>query len=184
MPLFSECLVADGAGPWASTLNGVDLTLGNTISIKLTNPTGVGTWYLEIVGTDELSSPPFLVNVNPITHEVLSPAAIVTFVAPVFRGRAILFRSTVTDGFTSVTSTFTTYTLTDQGSRVGAAGETLEGNQSYGWSTVVNPLVRTGAPVLRYDDNLTSPAMGATTIQEALDYFKNAVPIGTTVQSF
>ena len=137
MPLFSECLVADGAGPWVSTLNGVDLTLGNTISIKLTNPTGVGTWYLEIVGTDELSSPPFLVNVNPITHEVLSPAAIVTFMAPVFRGRAILFRSTVRLYYFRHLDIHDLYA--DLQGVVGGGRGNSEGNQSYGWARLSTP---------------------------------------------
>lgn len=184
MPIFPDCLVQDGAGPFVPTTNGVNLSLGSTVSVKLTNPTGVAQWFLEVIGTDELSSAPALTNVNPVSHEVLSPGATVTFTGPTLRGRALLFRSTVTDGFTPVSTTFAVYTLTDQGTRVAAAGETLEGNQTFGWSTVVNPLVRTGAPVVRYDDNLVTPAMGVGTVQGALDYLKNAVPIGPTVKAF
>lgn len=172
MPISPICLVQDGASPFVPTTNGVNVTTGNTISVKLADPTGVVDWYLEVTGFDELSSAPSLMFVNPITHKVVSPVATPSFPMPSAKGRAFLLTSTVTDISGSVTSSFAVYTLTDLGTRVAAAGETIEGNSLFGWASVVNPLIRSGAPVLLYDDTLTAPALGANSVQDALDVLK------------
>lgn len=176
MPISPFCLVRDGASAFVPTTNGVNGTPGNTITIKLADSTGVVDWYLEVTGFDELSSAPALASVNPVTHKVLSPAALPSFSLPAANGRAFLLTSTVVDGSGPSSASFAVYTLTDQGLRVAAAGETVEGNTLFGWATVVNPLVRSGAPILRYDDSLVGPTLGALTIQQAIDALKAASP--------
>jgi len=172
MPISPLCLVQNGASPYTSTLNGVDVTPNNTISIKLDDATGVVDWYLEVIGSDELATLPTLANVDPFTHLVLTPAAIASFTMENATGRALLFKSTVTDALSSIETTFTLYTLTPQGRRVGAAGETVEGDTGYGWASTLNPIIRQGAPVLPYNDTLVLPTIGATTIQGAIDFLK------------
>jgi hypothetical protein len=91
------------------------------------------------------------------------------------QGRSFLFQSTVTDGLTPVVTTFGIFTVTQQGTRVVSAGQTLEGDGNFGWTSAVNPLIRTGAPILRYDDTLVAPPFGTPTIQGALDAIKGLV---------
>ena len=172
MPISPLCLVQNGASPYTSTLNGVDVTPNNTISIKLDDTTGVADWYLEFVGSDELAATPVLANVDPFTHKVLTPAAIASFAMENATGRALLFKSTVVGALGSVETTFSVYTLTAQGRRVAAAGETLEGDAGYGWAATLNPIIRSGALILPYDDSLTAPPIGVTTIQQAIDVLK------------
>jgi hypothetical protein len=137
--------VKDGAGAYGSTDNGVDTTPGNTISIKLFDTLDVTTWYLEVIGTDELSSAPTLVGVNVLTHEVASPATVVTFSNQISLGRALLFRSTVVGPLGSVATTFALFNLTAGLRRVGPTGMTREGDLTYGWTSIVNPLIRNPA---------------------------------------
>lgn len=172
MPVSPICLVADGLGPFVPTAGGVNVLLGDTISIKLTDTTGVVEWYLQVTGTDELSTAPTLTNVNPSTNLVTTPGSIVTFPYPSAKGRAVLFQSTVTGPGGPVVTTFTVYSLTDLSQRVGAAGETREGNTNSGWSTIVNPIIRSGASVLYYNDAAQAPASGSNTIQGVLDWLK------------
>lgn len=144
MILSPLCLVQDGAGPFVPTLNGVDVSLGDTISIKLFNTSGVVDWFLEVIGTDELSTVPALTNVNPITHKVLSPTTVVTFTFPGATGRAIGFKSTVTGAIGPFETTFGIYSLTAFTTRVGFVTETREGDTNFGWSTKLNPIIRSG----------------------------------------
>jgi hypothetical protein len=136
--------VKNGVGPFVPTTNGVDVTPGNTISIKLLDPTSVVDWFLEVVGTDELSIVPTLTDVNPFTHKVLTPATVVTFVYPAATGRAIGFKSTVTGTGGPLEVLFGTYSLTAFSTRVGFVTETREGDTGYGWATKLNPLIRSG----------------------------------------
>lgn len=172
MTVSPLCLVADGVGPFNPTANGVDVTTGTTISITLADTTDVSQWYLQVIGTDELSTAPALTNVNVLTHEVVSPSSTVTFTMPASRGRAILIRSTTAGVGGPIATTFAVYTLTLLATRVGAVGEKRETNATYGWATILNPVIRTGAPVLAYDDSLVGPTTGATSIQEAIDWLK------------
>jgi hypothetical protein len=123
----------------------VDLTPNNTISIKLLDPSSVVEWYLEVIGTDELSTTPVLTDVNPVTHLVLTPSTIVTFTYPNDTGRAVGFKSTVTGTGGPLEVSFGTYSLTALFStRVGFVTETREGDVDFGWATKVNPLIRSG----------------------------------------
>jgi hypothetical protein len=145
MPLNPLCLVQDGAGPFLPTTNGVDVTPSNTISIKLLDASVVVDWYLQVIGTDELSTTPVLTGVNGLTHQVTSPTTIVTFTFPAGVGHAVGFKSTVTGVGGPLEVTFGTYSLTTFATRVGFVTETREGDTSFGWSTKLNPLIRAGS---------------------------------------
>jgi hypothetical protein len=124
------------------TTNGVDITPGNTVGVKLLDPTSVVDWFLEVIGTDELSTPPTLTGVNPLTHLVTSPFTVVTFPFPASTGRAVGLKSTVTGVGGPLEITFGTYSLTAFLTRVGFVTETREGDTSFGWATKLNPLIR------------------------------------------
>jgi len=180
MPVSPFSVVQDGAGPFVGTLNGVNLTPGNLISIKLSNFTSVVDWYLQVTGTDETSTPPVLSGVNIISNKVNTPSTVVTFPMPLGAGRAFLFSSTVTGPGGPLTTTFTVYVLTVHGFRVGATGEQRETNATFGWAAILNPLIRTGAGVIRYDDTLALPVTGATNVQDIIDILKGISPISGT----
>jgi len=173
MPVSPLCNVKDGLGPFVPTFNGVNVGPGDTISVQLTSISGVTAWFLQVLGTDELSTNPALVGVNPTTHEVTTPGTTVTFPFPSGLGRSVLIQSTVTGAGGPVSTTFSLYSLTAGSKRVGSAGEQREGNTSFGWITIVNPIIRQGAAVLFYNDALVPlPSTGSNTIQGALDYLK------------
>lgn len=145
MPSSPIVEVKDGAGAFVDTPGGVDVTPGNTISIRLKTPGPVTTWYLEIFGVDEVTAAgPTLVGVNPTTHQVATPSTVVTFTMPagVGIGRALIFRSSVDGGGAGFITTFGVYTLTTAGDRVGAVGEKFEGDPTFGWIVKLNPLIR------------------------------------------
>jgi hypothetical protein len=174
MPLSPLCVVSDNGGPFAPTTNGVNVSPSDPIQIQLATPTGVGSWYLTVYGTDELTTPPTLSNVNPGTGQVISPTAVVSFTYPGLpSGRSIVFQSTVVSGSSTAQTTFAVYTLSPNDRRVAAVGESREGNVSYGWAAVLNPIMRQGAAYLYYNDGLASPATGSNNIQGALDYLKS-----------
>jgi hypothetical protein len=172
MPVSPNCLIAINAGPFVGTPNGVDVSPGDTISVRLADTTDVSQWYLLVLGTDELTTAPILTGVNIVTNEVATPGTVVTFTFPNFRGRSLRFQST-TQGIGGPSSTtFGFYSLTLPGRRVGSIGEQREGNTNFGWIVLVNPILREGAGILPYDDAVTLPATGAITIQQAIDYLK------------
>jgi hypothetical protein len=145
MPLNPVCLVQDGINPFVPTTKGVNVTPGNTISIKLLDPSSVVDWYLQVIGTDELSTTPVLTGVNGLTHLVTTPGTVVTFTFPGSTGRAVGFKSTVTGIGGPLEITFGTYSLTSFLTRVGFVTETREGNTNFGWSDKLNPLIRAGS---------------------------------------
>lgn len=172
MPVSPVVLVKDGLGPFVPTFGGVNVGAGDTISVQLGDITGVTAWFLQVLGTDELSFNPALTSVNPVTNLVATPGTTVTFPFPNGLGRSVLLQSTVTGTGGPVSTTFALYSLTSGGKRVGSAGEQREGNTNYGWITIVNPIIRQGAAVLFYNDTLVGPLTGSNTIQGAIDYLK------------
>ena len=181
MPISPNCLVSDNGGPFLATPGGVDVGASDTIQIELTTPSGVSSWYLTVFGTDELTTPPVLTNVNPTTGQVVSPTSIVSFTYPgIPLGRAIIFQSTVLAGANQAQTTFGIYSLNANGNRVGAVGETREGSSNFGWTQLLNPALREGATYLSYNDTLENPSTSSTNIQGALDYFKLHPSIGPT----
>lgn len=142
MPLSPTCQVQVNAPPWLSTVGGVDASGGDTILVRLADTTGVLEWYLSVTGTDETSTAPSLTGVNPTTHKVLTTSTEVVLTLPAGTGKAFLFESTVTGVGGPFIETFEVFILTALGDRVGAAGETREGDADFGWAGKVNPLIR------------------------------------------
>lgn len=144
MTISAACTVKDGAGSPVATLNGVNVTPANTITIALASVSGADIWEITLVGTDELVAVPAL-TINPTTKTA-------TFTAPA-AGSALRFQSTVEasnarDPATGrapyrVTETFGIYALIG-GKRVKARGETFEGNATYGWIGDINAIIRAG----------------------------------------
>ena len=173
MPLSPLCQVQVNSSPYVATPNGVDANPGDTIGIALVGTASVAQWYLQVIGTDELSATPTLSNVNPSTYQVSSPSSVVNFVLPSGAGQSYLIQSTVTGPGGPLVTTFSIFVLTANGDRVGSVGETREGSTAYGWTTKLNPILRLGAAYLYYNDGIVpSPSIGTTNIQGALDYFK------------
>lgn len=144
MTISAACTVKDGAGSPVATLNGVNVTPANTITIALASVSGADIWEITLVGTDELVAAPALtINTTTKTATFTAPAA----------GSALRFQSTVEasnarDPATGrapyrVTETFGVYTLIG-GKRVKALGETFEGNATYGWIGDINAIIRAG----------------------------------------
>jgi hypothetical protein len=169
------CQVKDGAGSWTATVNGVDVTPGNTISVQLTSTTDVSEWYLQVLGTDELLTAPALTGVSPVDNKVTTPSTVVTFTMPSGVGHALRFESRVTGSGGPLTTTFGIYSLTSHGRRVGASGEELEGDGTFGWSSILNPFLRSGAAVVYYNDAVALPTLGANNVQGVLDALKGTL---------
>lgn len=187
MPVSPICLVQDGAGPFNPTLNGVDVGPGDTISIELDDPTGVVDWFLEITGTDELSTAPALTGVD-VFHHVTSPVTIVTFTYPNADGRALLFTSTVTGPGGPLTTTFAIFTVTAAlGYRVGASSEKREGSLIFGWVTKTNPLIRSASSVSRNVTIITASGVlsnardALAVVSTSLGAFTVNLPLSPTV---
>ena len=131
---------------WHDTPGGVDIVPGDTVSICLADTLGVGSWYLSVVGVDEVTAtPPVLVNVStdPDTKGlVVSPTSIVSFTSALGNGRAFIFKSSVNGQ--SITTTFGIFVRTSGGFRVGAVGERFEGDPVFGWTGTINQFIRSG----------------------------------------
>lgn len=143
MPASPICEVKDGLGPWTPTADGVNVTPGGTVSIRLADATDVVEWYLRIFGTDEETpTPPTLTNVNPLTNKVTTPSTTVTFAVNVTLGHALLFESVIVTATQTIPTTFGVYELAANGLRVGAVGETREGSVDFGWAKTYNEAIR------------------------------------------
>lgn len=143
MPGSPICLVSVNGGSFQSTDGGINVDPGDTVQIKLDSAVGVDEWYLSIFGTDELTeTPPTLTNVDPDTGLVFDPEDVVECTFPNATGRALLFRSTAKGIVGNSSTSFGIYSLTSQGARVVAAGETREGNATHGWAAAINPFLR------------------------------------------
>lgn len=136
----------DGAGAYVSTTNGVDVTPGNTITIRLID-TSASTWSISCVHTDDLSVAATVsagLTIDPVTRTA-------TFTAPA-AGSAYIFKSIVNNGIgpdgrprSDYSTTFGVYTLSAGGQRVISANETTEGDATFGWTKQVNDLIRNGS---------------------------------------
>ncbi len=148
------CEVKNGAGSYTATTNGVDVTAGATIIIRLASQAGVGAWSIACIGTDETNDAA-TISASLVIDSALKTA---TFTAPAV-GSCLVFRSIVNGGVdingavvNAYTTTFTVHTLTTQGYRVGAFGETTESNATTGWIEKLNDAIR----------NMTAGATGPT----------------------
>lgn len=144
------CVVRDGAGSFVPTANGVDVTPGALVRIKLASTDDVDVWALSCVSSDELSDAA-AINESLVVDHVLKEAS---FVMPESSGRTLIFQSLVNGGVgngraqSSLRATFALYTRTAEGRRCLAANETNEGDIKSGWVASVNPLIRNPATVL------------------------------------
>ncbi|KYF87776.1 hypothetical protein BE20_24845 [Sorangium cellulosum] len=128
----------------SSTLNGVDVPAGATVTIALADIAGVKSWSISCINTDELLSAATVTAGLTIDHV----AKTATFTAPA-AGSALIFLSKVNNGLDangrpdpSLTTTFGVFVLTATGYRVGAFDEKLEGSSQFGWISKFNPLIR------------------------------------------
>lgn len=136
------CEVKDGGGAYQSTALGVNVTPGNTITVKLLD-SSVESWALQCLSTDDLSSVS-AVNAALVIDPVTKTA---TFPAPASVGRGYRFQTQVErgngpDGVAkpSYTATFAVYTLVS-GRRVVTMDEETEAGP-FGWSAAVNAIIR------------------------------------------
>ena len=171
MPVSPLVLVQEGAGPFNDPAGGLNVAAGVTLSIKLANVSGVIDWFLQVLGTDELSTTPVLTNVDG-NNKVTTPGTTVTLTFPNAAGRAVGFQSTVTGTGGPGVTVFGTYSLIN-GARVGFVGETRAGDSDFGWITKLNPLVRT-PPV-----NWTQPALVTGPTYTMLVTFESVLVVPT-----
>lgn len=166
------CQVKDGSGSYVSTANGVDVTPGNTITIKLASTAGLDatstSWGIVCIGTDELGDKDAVnaaLAIDPVAREA-------TFTAPA-NGHKYIFRSVVNGGVgpnkeprADYVTTFAVCTLTAGGARVLSANETIESNSIFGWIADVNNGIRnpaTGAGEVNTSSNTGAGAQVAKT---------------------
>lgn len=133
------CEVKDGAAAYVATANGVDVTVGNTIVVRLASQAGVDSWSIACITVDDTSSAA-AVNAGMVIDSVAKTA---TFAAPAATGKAWRFLSTVVSGGVKTTAIFVIYTRVN-GNRVHALDETTESNATAGWGADINALIRTG----------------------------------------
>lgn len=135
------CTVQDGAGSPQATLDGVDVTAGNTITIQLASLAGVRGWSITVVGRDDaVASPTLTVNYTTCTATFTAPAA----------PWALLFQSVVNGGVDlngqvqdDYTATFAIFATGSGGVRLLAVNERYEGSNEFGWITKINDVIRT-----------------------------------------
>lgn len=153
MAASPHVLVRDGSGSYVNPdstgdlnyPNGVNVTPGNTISIRLVSADSVGQWNLRVVGTDEETTHPTLTGVDISTGVVSTASTVVTFTVPAgVAGRTYIFQSVVNNGGPAYTITFGIYTLTGGGFRVGAVGERFENDATFGWTRTLNQFIKHG----------------------------------------
>jgi hypothetical protein len=137
------CEVKDGSGAYASAAEGVDVTPGNTITIRLSSQADVESWQLSCITTDDTSDKDTVTAALSIDSLTLTA----TFTAPA-AGKAYRFRSQVNQGRSrdnTVQSTYATtfciYTLVN-GRRCAAVDETTEGDAEFGWVKWYNDILR------------------------------------------
>lgn len=138
------CEVQDGSGDWQSTVDGVDVTPANTVTIRLASQAGVDSWLIQCITTDDTSDAGTVT--GSLTIDSQNKTA--TFTAPA-AGKAYRFRSRINGGVdrngvrrSDYETTFCIYTLTSGSRRVLAADETTEGDSTFGWIVWINDMIR------------------------------------------
>lgn len=136
---------SSNVGVWHETAGGVDVSPGDTVSIRIKTATGINNWFLEVFGVDEVTATaPTLTGVSLPTHEVATVGTVVTFVMPSGAGigRAVLIRSLIRFGGYSAVSKFGIFVKTSALLRVMAVNETFENDPIFGTSVIVNQTIR------------------------------------------
>ena len=159
----------------SSTLNGVNVTAGATVTIALVDTGGVSQWNITCLYTDELNSAATVngtLSVNLVTKTA-------TFTAPGGLGSSLIFQSQINNGRdvngvvqAGYTTTFKVAVLTATGLRVAAFNETLEDNASFGWVGMFNNAAR------NYTGSTASAGAGLTFSTGAY----NVVAADSTIQ--
>lgn len=128
----------------AST-NGLNATPAATVTIALASGPNSPIWTLTCSSTDETTDASTITSSLTINQTTKTA----TFTAPA-AGKAMIFTSTVNNGLdpvtqridSTLTTTFAVYTLTGGGYRVLALNERGEGNSLFGWTSAINPIIR------------------------------------------
>jgi len=137
------CEVQNGSGSYTSAAAGVDVTPGNTITIRLSSQADVESWQLSVITTDDTSDKDAL-NALIIPDPITLTA---TFTAPV-AGKVYRFRSQVNQGRSRDNTVQSTYATTFciytpiNGRRCAAVDETTEGDANFGWVKWYNDIIR------------------------------------------
>jgi hypothetical protein len=135
------CQVSDNGGAYVLTTNGVDVSAGDTISVQLLSTAGVNLWTLACVGTDETSTAPSI--------SLTGPGGNTRQFAAGGLGTTYRFQSQINNGYDkngnwvpSWTTTFGVYVRATSGNRVMAVNEGFESHALAGWTSIVNPVLR------------------------------------------
>ncbi len=141
------CEVKDGSGAWQSTTNGVVVTPGNVISVRLANVADVNIWELDAVGSDEETD----FTAIAVAVDMVTKTATFTQPAGADVMRTILFQSRINQGRNSnrtrnasLTTTFGVFVEGEGGDRVLATNERFETDAVYGWIVDLNRRTRRG----------------------------------------
>jgi len=128
-----------------SAVNAVTVTAGTTVTIALADTAGVTQWNLTCLTTDGLNTA-FAIN-SALSINLINKTA--TLAVPVGLGSAFIFESKVNDGLDingilnpTYTTTFKINVLTASGLPVTAFDEKMEQNRSYGWTEIINNMIR------------------------------------------
>jgi hypothetical protein len=129
----------------SSQVNGQNVGSGSTVTVALASSSGVSSWTLACIGTDDLNS---VAAVNA-TIVINNATFVATYTQPTGTC-GVLMQSRVNNGVditgavqSSYTTTFATY-VPNAGLRVGRQNETTEGDSIFGWLTKINPIIRNG----------------------------------------
>lgn len=131
-----------------STVNGFNTAPTATVTISLADITGVNSWSLLCVSTDDGNSVD-AANAGLTVNYVNKTA---TFVVPnVAAGGAFIFKSVINTGYglngvliPEYSTTFGIFSIGTCGNRLIAANETTEGNSTFGWVSDINSLIKNG----------------------------------------
>lgn len=141
----AACTVKDGAGSPQTTPPYALVTPGATVTIALADTSGASTWSIVCLYTDETSDAASVT----ASLTVNSGTKTATFTAPA-AGKAYIFQSQINGGRDSNglvlawTQTFKIATATADGLIVGAANETYEHDAIFGFTGLVNEVIRNG----------------------------------------
>jgi hypothetical protein len=130
-----------------STINGVDVVAGSTVTVVLQSSVGVSSWSLSCIGADDLNT---TTAVNA-TISVNGANFTATYTQP-NTVSALVMQSVINGGTDSMgqvvpsyTTTFGTFVRTQASFRVGATNMTIEPSAQYGWLGLFNEWIRNGA---------------------------------------
>jgi hypothetical protein len=140
MAISPACTVNSGSTP-------ADVAASSTVNGALANTTGVEYWSLSVISTDDTNT----VAAVAATLTVNQTAKTFSFTAPGL-GSAVILQSVVgvkglgldANGVfqSSFVTTFKVNVLTSNGFRVFAANEGSEQDPTFGWTKIVNAVIR------------------------------------------